>query len=253
MRTAIVLFGMLGLSAVAGGDPSLQPKPADTDRLEKIALTYVEAYETTRRFEEYARKNRDLEVNVLVDDAYYAYVFSYTNALDARGDFRAERLEDVRFKGTHFFRAYPTTISPPYPVFVVGVKTNGSVFRFRGFPDSDYDFMVGGSNAGSPESLDQTIRLYYRIHMSFDPGPILDDGAMREASRLLAEDVETERVSKELFLPRRENAAASTIVDLCLFDASSTRLEVHRIRVDPDGHLEILERRVVHDAYEILL
>lgn len=214
-------------------------------RLQEVALSYVESYETVRRFDEYSSKNRELRVNVLMDDAYYEQVFG-TTALDVHGDMVAEPIRDLDFPSVTFFRVYAVTENPPHPVYTVGVKTNGSVFRFDGFGSSDFNLMVKGAVTTDEKSVDRIVRLYYRLHTPFCPGPILDIAALQKASHSLTDGAEA-----MLFLPERQPTSGSTALRICVFDQDSTRLEVHRLRVDRTGTLEVVERQVLRDMLSV--
>lgn len=216
-------------------------------RLQEIALAYVESYETVRRFDEYSAKNREQRVSVLTDDAYYEQIFEST-AIDVHGALVAAPIEDLEFPGVSFFRVYAATMSPPHPVYVVGVKVNGAILRFRGFDESDFNRMVQGADAAEAASVDRIVRLYYRLHTPFRPGPILDEATLRKVSRALAH---AGGAQAKAFLPERQVAPASTALRICVFDEEATRLEVHNLRVDRKGALEVVEKHVLVDGRKI--
>lgn len=241
-RLAIRARGILIVCAAIGvavGSPAAGK--GKLSRLQEVALSYVESYETVRRFDEYSAENRGSLVDVLTDDAYYERVFGST-AIDVHGALVAEPIADLDFPNVSFFRVYAATMNPPHPVYVLGVKANGSILRFDGFGASDFNLMVQGTATTDQASVDLIVRLYYRLHTPFRPGPILDDAALRRASHAL-----TDEARATLFLPERQPMSASTALRICVFDQDSTRLEVHRLRVDRTGTLEVVERQVLRD------
>jgi hypothetical protein len=243
------------LGTLLWGAPLSRPEGGTQDhaRLRAIVLTYVGAYETSRRFEEFSREHRGSTSNVLVDEKYYRLTFEST-ALDARETMVTEEIEGAELPGTWFFKAYSSTVSPPHPVYVVGIRANGVIFRLQGFGMSDFDAMVEGYDAKSKPALTHLVRLYYMVSTPFEPGPILDDDDLTRASEaFLTENRQHRRPDKQalpLFLPESVPEDGSTLLRICVYDAVSTRLEIHRLRVSQRGPISILETAVVRDIYK---
>jgi len=228
------------------------PHSDSLERLKRIALIYTEAYETVRRFDEYSSQNKELRDSILTDAAYFERVFASTQ-LDVQGTMIAEVLDDVVLPNAKGFRVYASTLNPPHPIYVLAVKSNGTIFRLRGFGATDFNTMVHGMDARPGKDLLSLVRLYYRLTTSFEPGPILDEAELRRTVETIRRvDAERDRERGQdvtPFLPQLEPGSESTVVRLCIFDASSSRLVIHKIKVHHNGGIDPPDITVLRDVY----
>lgn len=245
MQLKVTTFALIFVCALVPGVFGQEQQKNPHNRLRQIALTFVESYETVRRFEHYAAAKEGVGKDITTDDKYYEQIFNSTS-LDVHGAMVAEDWREASFSGVSFFRVYAPFVNPPHPEYVVGVKSNGAVFRLRGFGKMDFDVMIDTANITEVLGLHGVLRLYYSLHSRLRPGIILEEKEMKRARKTLLKIGAVEDAAR-LFLPVVKESQNVYVIRTCVFDKVSTRLELHTLRVEKNGAIEILEVEILRD------